>query len=70
MCAQTDGGLVVVPGSQKIFLDIFRNRPSWGRDGDFVHMSRTDPVSQFALLNKILNNLVHHNDRMVLGTRR
>jgi len=39
---ETDGGLVVVPGSQKVFQAIFRNRPTWGRDGDFVSIPKLD----------------------------
>jgi len=39
-----DGGLIVVPGSHKIFKDIFASRPKLSKFGDFVPLSSDESV--------------------------
>ncbi len=41
---QEDGGLVVVPRSQEIFNEIFKNRPELVSRGDFIPLPATAPV--------------------------
>jgi len=42
---EKDGGLVVVPGSHKIFTDIFKNRPELTACGDFIRLNKFGPDS-------------------------
>jgi ectoine hydroxylase-related dioxygenase (phytanoyl-CoA dioxygenase family) len=44
---ETDGGLVVVPDSHKVFNDIFRNHPHLGGQRDFVKLEKFGPVRRW-----------------------